>query len=111
MYGENFKQEDDTTGSQKTSATSNKRKAVADNATKEYANYDWPKLADNGQVYILVPKMLYSSIRKWRFIKIVFTFAVEGVDSVGTEALPERTQPAGRWQEGGSDQQDLDSHG
>ncbi|XP_042010904.1 ATP-dependent DNA helicase 2 subunit KU70-like [Salvia splendens] len=50
VYGENFKQEDDTMGSQKTSETSNKRKAVADNATKEYANYDWPKLADNGQL-------------------------------------------------------------
>lgn len=50
VYGENYEQEDDTLGSEKTSEASKKRKAIADNATKEYAKYDWPNLADNGQV-------------------------------------------------------------
>ncbi|KAL8487481.1 hypothetical protein ACS0TY_023519 [Phlomoides rotata] len=49
VYGENIDQEDELdTG--KTSETSKKRKAVADNATKEYANYDWANLADEGKL-------------------------------------------------------------
>lgn len=47
MYGENFEEE---MGSAKTSEASKKRKAINENATKEYATYDWPNLADNGQV-------------------------------------------------------------
>lgn len=37
-------------GSEKLSEASKKRKANNDNATKEYATYEWPNLADNGQV-------------------------------------------------------------
>lgn len=45
--------------SDKTRGTSNKRKAIADNATKEYANYDWADLADNGKVTIAFAKYIY----------------------------------------------------
>ncbi|KAI3459721.1 hypothetical protein Pfo_016384 [Paulownia fortunei] len=49
-YGENFEQENDLMDSEKTSEASKKRKAIADNATKEYTNYDWSDLADNGKL-------------------------------------------------------------
>ncbi|KAK4421555.1 ATP-dependent DNA helicase 2 subunit KU70 [Sesamum alatum] len=50
VYGENFEQENDSMDNEKTSEASKKRKAIAENATKEYANYDWLDLADNGKL-------------------------------------------------------------
>ncbi|KAH6834838.1 ATP-dependent DNA helicase 2 subunit Ku70-like protein [Perilla frutescens var. hirtella] len=50
VYGENFEQENDAAGSGKTSEASKKRKAISDNATKEYAKHEWSDLADNGQL-------------------------------------------------------------
>jgi ATP-dependent DNA helicase 2 subunit 1 len=41
-------------GSGKASDASKKRKTAAENAAKESANYNWPDLADNGQVCFLV---------------------------------------------------------
>lgn len=54
MYGENYEEENEIKGSAKTSEASKKRKAIADHATKEYAAYDWPDLADNGKVTLVV---------------------------------------------------------
>lgn len=55
VYGENYEHE---MGSKKISEASKKRKAINDNANKEYAAYDWPNLADNGQVAL--PFCLFS---------------------------------------------------
>jgi len=41
-------------GNGKASEASKKRKAIADNAVKESANYDWDDLADNGKVKLEV---------------------------------------------------------
>ena len=41
-------------GNGKASDASKKRKTAAENAAKESANYNWPDLADNGQVCFLV---------------------------------------------------------
>ncbi|GFQ04382.1 ATP-dependent DNA helicase 2 subunit ku70 [Phtheirospermum japonicum] len=49
VYGENMEHENDLS-SGKTSEASKKRKAISDNATKEYANHDWSDLADNGKL-------------------------------------------------------------
>ena len=48
VYGENYNEEDEGHG--KASDASKKRKAVAENAVKESAKYDWADLADNGRV-------------------------------------------------------------
>ncbi|KAL6503621.1 ATP-dependent DNA helicase II subunit 1 [Orobanche gracilis] len=50
VHGENMEQEDGLMDSGKTSQATKKRKAIADNARKEYANYDWSDLADNGKL-------------------------------------------------------------
>lgn len=47
VYGDNYDEESDG----KASEASKKRKAAAENASKESANYNWADLADNGQVY------------------------------------------------------------
>lgn len=47
VYGENYEEEE---GIDKASEASKKRKAAAENAVKESANYDWTELADKGQV-------------------------------------------------------------
>lgn len=49
MYGDNYEDNDLTTSGKETEA-SRKRKATAENATKEYAKYDWFELADSGKV-------------------------------------------------------------
>ncbi|CAN6725520.1 unnamed protein product [Malus baccata var. baccata] len=49
VYGDNC-DEENAVGNGKESETSKKRKAVADNAVKECANYDWGGLADNGKL-------------------------------------------------------------
>ncbi|XP_011044051.1 PREDICTED: ATP-dependent DNA helicase 2 subunit KU70 [Populus euphratica] len=49
VYGENYDEESDM-GNGKASDASKKRKAAAENAVKESANYNWPDLADNGQL-------------------------------------------------------------
>lgn len=46
VYGENY--EDGNEG--KVSDASRKRKASSENAVKEYSNYDWAKLAEDGQL-------------------------------------------------------------
>jgi len=45
VYGENYHEGDDNIG-----AASKKRKAIADRAIQESANYDWEDLAENGKV-------------------------------------------------------------
>ncbi|KAA8527328.1 hypothetical protein F0562_034575 [Nyssa sinensis] len=50
VYGENYDEGDDFHANGKLSDTSRKRKAIAENAVKESANYDWPDLADNGKL-------------------------------------------------------------
>lgn len=47
VYGENY---DDENDHGKASEASKKRKATAEVAAKEAANYDWGELADNGKV-------------------------------------------------------------
>ncbi|KAL3506595.1 hypothetical protein ACH5RR_031977 [Cinchona calisaya] len=49
VYGENY-EDDDLTTSGKVTEASRKRKATADNATKEYAKHDWFELADSGKL-------------------------------------------------------------
>ncbi|KAJ4837382.1 ATP-dependent DNA helicase II subunit 1 [Turnera subulata] len=50
VYGDQYDGETDSLSSRKESETSKKRKAAAAEAAKEYANYDWTYLADNGQL-------------------------------------------------------------
>ncbi|VFQ72427.1 unnamed protein product [Cuscuta campestris] len=53
VYGENYDEEIELASKAKTAATSEaskKRKAIAENAVKEYAKHDWSDLADNGQL-------------------------------------------------------------
>ncbi|GAV60696.1 LOW QUALITY PROTEIN: SAP domain-containing protein/Ku domain-containing protein/Ku_C domain-containing protein/Ku_N domain-containing protein [Cephalotus follicularis] len=50
VYGEDYDEENDFAGNCKVSEASRKRKAVAENAAKESANYDWSDLADNGKL-------------------------------------------------------------
>lgn len=54
VYGENYDEESESVGNEKVSEASKKRKAIAENAAKESANYDWADLADNGKVRINV---------------------------------------------------------
>nr|XP_023881819.1 ATP-dependent DNA helicase 2 subunit KU70 [Quercus suber]POE73848.1 atp-dependent dna helicase 2 subunit ku70 [Quercus suber] len=49
VYGDNY-DEEELVGNGKASETSKKRKAIADNAVKESAKYDWDDLADNGKL-------------------------------------------------------------
>lgn len=62
VFGQNYEEND--VASEKTSEASKKRKAIADNATKEYANYDWTDLADNGKVGLTFPYLLIFPRRK-----------------------------------------------
>lgn len=48
IYGDNYEENTDLAG--KKGEASKKRKSVSDTATKQYANYDWSELADNGKV-------------------------------------------------------------
>lgn len=71
VYGDNYDEEKELVGNGKASETSKKRKAIADNAVKESANYDWDDLADNGKVkfkYIyylyFIPSGLFWSIKE-----------------------------------------------
>lgn len=48
VYGDNYDEESAVGGN--VSETTKKRKAAAENAVKENANYDWADLADNGKV-------------------------------------------------------------
>lgn len=48
VYGESYNDEIDNAG--KESGAAKKRKATAENAVKESANYDWNDLADNGKL-------------------------------------------------------------
>ncbi|XP_052173907.1 ATP-dependent DNA helicase 2 subunit KU70 [Diospyros lotus] len=58
VYGENYDDGDKT--NEKPSDASKKRKAIAENAVKESANYDWPDLADTGKLKDLtVPELKY----------------------------------------------------
>ncbi|XP_031257161.1 ATP-dependent DNA helicase 2 subunit KU70 [Pistacia vera] len=50
VYGEDYDEESECAGNGKVSEASKKRKAVAENAVKESANYDWADLADNGKL-------------------------------------------------------------
>ncbi|OVA16206.1 SAP domain [Macleaya cordata] len=52
VYGENYDQEEADSITAKTEA-SKKRKATAENAAKESANYDWAELAENGKLSYL----------------------------------------------------------
>ena len=55
VYGENYHEGDDNIG-----AASKKRKAIADRAIQESANYDWEDLAENGKV-----KSIFSTFVEW----------------------------------------------
>ncbi|PIA35887.1 hypothetical protein AQUCO_03400046v1 [Aquilegia coerulea] len=51
VYGENYDQEEaDALSSKTSSEAAKKRKAIAECAVKECANYDWAELADNGKL-------------------------------------------------------------
>ncbi|CAH9131501.1 unnamed protein product [Cuscuta epithymum] len=53
VYGENYDEESELNSKGKTTTISEaakKRKAIAENAVKEYTKYDWSDLADNGQL-------------------------------------------------------------
>ena len=54
VYGENHEGDRDESKAGKSEA-SRKRKAIAENAAKECANFDWPELADNGKVSTFLP--------------------------------------------------------
>ncbi|XVF18566.1 hypothetical protein REPUB_Repub11eG0033800 [Reevesia pubescens] len=51
VYGDNYDEESDHLGKEKVGEASKKRKAIAENAAKDY---DWADLADNGQVKLIV---------------------------------------------------------
>ena len=55
VYGDSYDEENAHAGNGKVREASKKRKAVAENAVKESANYDWADLADNGKVRLNVP--------------------------------------------------------
>ena len=46
VYGDNYDEESDHLGKEKVGEASRERKAIAENAAKEYANYDWVDLAE-----------------------------------------------------------------
>lgn len=50
VYGDKYDVESSSIGNGKANEASRKRKAAAENAANESANYDWADLADNGQV-------------------------------------------------------------
>ncbi|XP_062170512.1 ATP-dependent DNA helicase 2 subunit KU70 [Alnus glutinosa] len=50
VYGDNYDEDSELVGNGKASETSKKRKAIAENAVKESASYDWSELADNGKL-------------------------------------------------------------
>lgn len=54
VYGEDYDEESESAGNGKVSEASKKRKAIAENAVKESANYNWADLADNGKVKLYV---------------------------------------------------------
>lgn len=54
VYGDNYDEESELARNGKESETSKKRKAIAENAVKEAATYDWSELADTGQVKLKV---------------------------------------------------------
>jgi hypothetical protein len=54
VYGDNYDEESELVRNGKASEASKKRKAIADNAVKESASYDWSELADTGQVKLKV---------------------------------------------------------
>jgi hypothetical protein len=54
VYGDNYDEESELVCNGKASEASKKRKAIADNAVKESASYDWSELADTGQVKLKV---------------------------------------------------------
>jgi hypothetical protein len=59
VYGDNYDEENELVRNGKASEASKKRKAIADNAVKECANYNWADLADNGQVKLEVSLLSY----------------------------------------------------
>ncbi|KAF2286139.1 hypothetical protein GH714_010826 [Hevea brasiliensis] len=50
VYGDKYDEESNSVGNGKANEASKKRKAAAENAANESANYDWADLADNGQL-------------------------------------------------------------
>lgn len=58
VYGDHYDEESEG----KASGPSKKRKAFAENAVKECANYDWGDLADNGQVKLRITWLFCSDI-------------------------------------------------
>ncbi|POO04197.1 Ku [Trema orientale] len=50
IYGDHYDEETENAGDKKASEASKKRKAAAEIAVKECANYSWGELADNGQL-------------------------------------------------------------
>ena len=46
VYRDNYDEESDNLGKEKVGKASRERKAIAENAAKEYANYDWADLAE-----------------------------------------------------------------
>ena len=58
VYGDHYDEE----GDGKASETSKKRKAIAEDAVKESANYDWGDLADTGKVTLRYVWLFYFNI-------------------------------------------------
>jgi len=80
VYGDNYDEESELVGNGKASETSKKRKAIAENAVKESASYDWSELADNGKVMLKVYLFscfnpVASSGPKKKKISLCFNFA------------------------------------
>ena len=46
VYRDNYDEESDNLGKEKVGKASRERKAIAENAAKEYAIYDWADLAE-----------------------------------------------------------------
>uniref|UniRef100_A0A2N9I3L5 Ku70/Ku80 C-terminal arm domain-containing protein n=1 Tax=Fagus sylvatica TaxID=28930 RepID=A0A2N9I3L5_FAGSY len=122
VYGDNYDEENELVRNGKASEASKKRKAIADNAVKECANYNWADLADNGQVKLEVSLLSYfipsdanqrETFELFYFDKVKLSrpFSVEGFDSGGVEILLDSTQPSCYWKEGGFGQQDINTHG
>ncbi|CAK9162743.1 unnamed protein product [Ilex paraguariensis] len=52
VYGEDYEEDNDFAANGKVTDASRKRKAIAENAVKECANFDWTDLAENGKVML-----------------------------------------------------------
>lgn len=60
VYGDCYDEENNDTGDDKVTEASKKRKALAENAVKACANFNWDDLAENGKVKLMLLLIFHS---------------------------------------------------